>query len=125
MSSMRFEMLKEIFHSACELQPLERSRFLDETCDANAQLRQELEALLASHARAVGFIANPPAQLAAELLADRDATSSVGRTIRHYKLLERIGAGGMGEVYLADDLWSGRKAALKLLQAIRGGRTPV
>ena len=109
--------LKEIFHSARELQPHERSGFLDETCGANAQLRREIEALLASYEQADGFIADPPAHLAAELLADRNISSAVGRTIGHYQLLERIGAGGMGEVYLAEDLWSGRKAALKLLAA--------
>src|SRR2546426_3150796 len=55
--------------------------------------------------------------LATRVIRNRQADSLVGRTIGHYKISERIGTGGMGDVYLATDIVAGRKAALKLLPA--------
>ena len=58
---------------------------------------------------------DPPSQLAAELLFAPEVPSVVGKIIGHYEVAQRIGSGGMGEVYLATDIRSARKAALKLL----------
>src|SRR2546426_9779378 len=55
--------------------------------------------------------------LATRVIQNQQADSLVGRTIGHYKISERIGTGGMGDVYLATDIVAGRKAALKLLPA--------
>ena len=53
--------------------------------------------------------------LATKILQNQQADLLVGQRIGHYKILKRIGTGGMGEVYLATDITAGRKAALKLL----------
>jgi serine/threonine protein kinase/Flp pilus assembly protein TadD len=111
----RLQTIETIFHSARELQPSSRSSFLDQACSTDAELRAEIESLLNAHESADGFIAKPAPEIAAEVLANEQAALSVGRMFGHYRLLEPLGRGGMGEVYLAADTKSGRKAALKLL----------
>ncbi len=117
MTSVRLQRIEEIFHSARELDGVTRHKFVRETCGADEELRNEVEALLAAHESAADFIDNPPTRLAAELLARQPIESMTGRSIGHYQLLEKIGSGGMGEVYLARDDRSDRKAAVKILPA--------
>src|SRR5437868_12905092 len=57
------------------------------------------------------------ANLATKVLEHIETQPFIGRRIAHYELRERIGAGGMGDVYLAEDVVAGRKAAIKLLPA--------
>ena len=96
------QTLKEIFHSARELRPNERKAFLDEACGADEQLRREIEQLLESDRQSDDFIADPPAQLAAELFGETPNGSESGRIVGQYRLIECIGTGGMGAVYLAE-----------------------
>jgi len=66
---------------------------------------------------AESFIEEPVVALAADVLAERQFRAMAGQSISHYKILSRLGAGGMGEVYLAEDKKLSRKVALKLLHA--------
>jgi non-specific serine/threonine protein kinase/serine/threonine-protein kinase len=118
MIAPRFETLKDIFHAARELQPAERPAFLEKACGADEQLRREIEALLESDRAADRFIADPPAGLAAELFGGAEALSDVGRMVGQYKLLECVGAGGMGAVYLAEraDQQFQMQVAIKLIK---------
>ena len=113
----RQQQLKELYNVALERAAGERRSFLAEACAGDEELRHELESLLGYQARAEAFIETPLPQLATELLATDLAASLVGRRIGHYHVLARIGAGGMGEVFLAEDTRLGRKVALKLLPA--------
>ena len=96
--------LKSIFNHALELGPeVERPRYLDEACGDDDVLRAEVEALLQAHAHAAGFLDEPssgwrPVPDTAPL-AGADA---VGTRIGRYKLLERIGEGGFGVVFMAE-----------------------
>src|SRR5205823_9640135 len=76
-----------------------------------------LPILLASHERTEDFIELPACEVMADLLADDQRESLVGQTIDRYQILKQIGAGGMGEVYLAEDKHLLRKVALKMLPA--------
>ena len=118
MSAPQLERLKEIFHAARELEPGQRTAFLDESCGNDRELRREIDALLKSAGDADGFIDNTPAALAAEAFGGVEVPNAVGRTIGQYKLIERIGIGGMGEVYLAEraDQQFTMQVAIKLIK---------
>src|SRR6266516_167776 len=115
MTPARLQTIEEIFHAALDQEPEEVARFVDTACEGDELLRRKVEALLASHQRAGNFIETSAVGLATKIIQNGQADLLVGRTIGHYKLSERIGTGGMGDVYLATDIVAGRKAALKLL----------
>ncbi|HZN66036.1 MAG TPA: tetratricopeptide repeat protein, partial [Tepidisphaeraceae bacterium] len=103
----------------------ERSAFLDRACAGDAELRRHVEELLLAHERAARFLESPPAALRASTDApaarhDPDATAppaDKGRVVGRYKLLERIGEGGMGVVYAAGQTHPvRRRVAVKLVK---------
>src|SRR5207249_5537170 len=115
MTPARLQTIEQIFRAALDQKPEQISAFLDTACESDEPLRRKVEALLASRQRAASFIETSAVGLATRIIQNGQADLLVGRTIGHYKILKRIGTGGMGEVYLATDVTAGRKAALKLL----------
>src|SRR5438093_3043455 len=115
MTPARFQTIEEIYRAALNQELDQIGAFLDTACEGDQVLRRKVEALLASRPRAAGFIETSAVGIAAKIIENGQADLLVGQTIGHYKLSERIGAGGMGDVYLATDIIAGRKAALKLL----------
>ena len=111
----RYRQIGDLYHAALEVDAGERAAFLETACAGDAELRREVESLIASHDEGVDFIASPALAAAAERIAERETDALVGQTIGRYRVLSLIGAGGMGCVYLAEDAELGRRVALKLL----------
>ena len=89
--------------------------------------RREVETLLQADSDAGDFIAQPVFHEAASLLTiDADAPLQTGQKLGHYEIVSRLGAGGMGEVYLAKDSRLNRSVALKrrVLSACGGASPP-
>jgi serine/threonine protein kinase/Tol biopolymer transport system component len=117
MTPERYQQIGKLYHSVLELKPEERSTFLAQACDSDEALRREVESLVASHEQAGSFIESPAIEVAAEIFAENASSTLVGRHLGYYDIKALLGAGGMGEVYLAHDTSLGRKVALKLLPA--------
>ncbi|MCA1637935.1 MAG: serine/threonine protein kinase, partial [Acidobacteria bacterium] len=114
MNPNEWEKVKKIFDAALKLAPDKREKFLDENCDEDKILRREVEKLLASF-KDDSFMEQPAATELASLIVERNGKLAGGEQIAHYRVLSQIGAGGMGEVYLAKDTRLNRKVALKVL----------
>jgi eukaryotic-like serine/threonine-protein kinase len=111
----RWQRIKEIFHSAQARTPAERVGFLNEVCGDDASVREEVEALLTADASNDDFLSSPAYEFAAGMLASEASEFSAGQKVGRYEILLSLGAGGMGQIYLAYDAQLGRKIALKLI----------
>src|SRR4030095_12183996 len=111
MTSNKRSRVEEVLSAALDRQPSERVAFLERACGGDVELRREVESLLGW---AVDASVVSPAQIAA-LVEETEHVLTAGERLGNYEVLRRIGAGGMGEVYLAQDTRLGRQVALKLL----------
>jgi len=106
-----------LFHDALGIEPNERAAFLTSACGNDATLRRRVEALLAAHEQARGFLPEGTAGGVFSLLGETPLTESTGTVIGHYKLLEKLGEGGFGVVWAAEQSEPiRRRVALKIIK---------
>jgi serine/threonine protein kinase len=115
MKPERWQQIDKLFQAALVLDAQDRASFLDHACKGDAALRREVESLIASHDSAGSFMSSPAIEANPSLVASDTSDSMLQKQVGPYLIISLIGAGGMGEVYLAQDTRLGRKVAIKML----------
>jgi eukaryotic-like serine/threonine-protein kinase len=113
--SERWQQIKEVLHRALQVEADAQPDFLSKACGDDESLRKEVETLLATYGKAEGCLETPATDDITKLFTDNQGESLVGQSLGPYRVLSQLGVGGMGEVYLAEDIRLHRKIALKLL----------
>ena len=118
MTPERWREVERIYQDALDQDPASRSAFLDRTCAGDRELRREVLSLLAAHDADDRLLEAGALEIAARDIANEMPALEPGRHLGVYELVARLGAGGMGEVWKAQDPTLHREVAIKVLSPV-------
>ena len=117
MTPEQWQKVEAVLQEAIDRPPQDRASFLDAACAGDRQLLDEATSLINAYDEAGDFIEQPAISQDAHILVGSDMADKIGDEIGPYTIVKRLGGGGMGEVYLAQDARLDRHVALKILPA--------
>ena len=125
MTPERYRQIVELCQAVWALVPEHRAEFLTKAVKCDESLRREVEAMLAADRQSAAFLSDTPDDLAASAFSSIQPQLPIGASFGGYKIIACLGFGGMGQVFLAQDLRLGRKVVYQVAAGRIQSRPPL